>query len=197
MPERGSLEEAVPSMAVSLGAQVLSPPGCQGSDVKPEVPPSAGTCSQGAAESLQKWEAEETPQCTQIQGFKAQESAQAEVFQPVFSKCLGSGFSPASKHCCLPKRGKSHLLHSRSLLAPTGSAPGLVYVKINFTRVLLCTHRECSIASARAALPQPGWQSCSTLAPSATPKPLSLNPQPGLLFPKQRWDAQASEFPKK
>lgn len=99
MPERDSLQKALGAVSsmmmslgkASLGAQVLSPAGCQSTDVKPEASPSPGSCSQG------KWEAEETPQCKQIPGLKVWQSAQVEqrFFQPAFSKCL-----------LLPKPGK-------------------------------------------------------------------------------------------
>lgn len=196
MPERGSLEEAlgaVSSMIMSLGAQVLSPPGCQSTDVKPEVSPSAGSCSQGTRscrQNLQKRGAEETPQWKQIQGFKVQESAQAEVLQPVFSKCLllpkpgkwhfpclsstAASLNVANPTCCIlamlqEPPGTSpdcsspgHGLLSGCLTALPGSAPGLVYCKINFSGRSLCAHAERAVASARAA---PRWHLQSPQTP--------------------------------
>lgn len=109
MPGRGSLEEAVSSMVTSLGAQVLCPPGCQSSDVKPEVSPSAAPKAHGAAE---------TPQRKQIQALQVQESAgvMQRLFRLISPKPPPSQAQEAalSQHFCIPKRGKSHLLQEPS-----------------------------------------------------------------------------------
>lgn len=114
VPGRGSLEEAlcaVPSMIMSLGAQVLSPPGCQSSDVKPEVSPSADRASRNG--KLRKHHSANKSRASKLRNQLRQRCF--SLLAPNASSFVA--FSLPRQHCCIPKPGKSHLLHP-------GHAPG-------------------------------------------------------------------------
>lgn len=164
---------------------MLCPPGCQSSDVKPEVSPSAAPKAHGAAE---------TPQRKQIQALQVQESAgvMQRLFRLISPKPPPSQAQEAalSQHFCIPKRGKSHLLQEPSASSTPWNTTAAFLNVTNSTCSMLqepggsSTPWNPSAASLNVTNPSPVMlQESPDISPPRNPSSASLNvanPAPGV-----------------